>query len=128
MTHSSPEFRTEDACKKYLWDEGAVSAVVVCVLYEQDENSSVCGIRSKNPEQNERVFGRSEGGSIVLECRDQYITPLPDGTWRYQIEDLSSWTNIHGRDLMLEQAGASLTTRRSVKYISPQIRAVPASS
>jgi hypothetical protein len=64
-------------------------------------------------------------GAIVLECWNQYIKSLPDGTWRYQIDDLSSWTNLHGKDLMLQHLELALSEDRPIKLIIARLKNDP---
>jgi hypothetical protein len=55
-------------------------------------------------------------GSVVLECWTHLIgDKQPDGEWRYQIDDLSTWTNIHGKEFFVLgfNAGCRLHRRRS---------------
>jgi hypothetical protein len=75
------------------------------------------GAKTRN-KMNE-YSAEAEDRSIVLECWNQYITPLADGTWRYQLENLSSWTNIHGRDLMLEHLRIAFAEERPIRLIMP---------
>ena len=67
----------------------------------------------------------AEDGSLVLECWNQYIKLLPDGTWRYQIKDLSSWSNVHGKRLMLEHLQLALDEDRPVRLITVRLKNNP---
>src|SRR5260370_21516594 len=73
------------------------------------------GARTNN-RVNEYSAVADNNGEIVLECWDQYIDTLPDGTWRYQI-DMSKWTNSHGKGLLLQHMRIALEDARNIRLI-----------
>jgi len=67
----------------------------------------------------------AKDGAIVLECWNQHIGSLADGTWRYQLNDLSSWTNSHGKNLMLEHLGLAVNEGRPIRLIIVRLKKDP---
>ena len=66
----------------------------------------------------------ADNGKIVLECWDQYINTLADGTWRYQI-DMSKWTNSHGKDLLLQHMHIAFEEARNIRLIMVKFKNNP---
>ena len=57
-------------------------------------------------------------GSVVLECWTHLIDDKrPDGAWRYQIDDLSTWTNIHGKELLQEHLGFAFNENKPIRLV-----------
>ena len=63
----------------------------------------------------------AKDGSVVLECWNHLIERESDGAWRYQIDDLSTWTNNHGKNLLLRHLKYALEENRPVRLV----RAIP---
>src|SRR5215217_4795030 len=69
---------------------------------DKTKTQAFADLRARTNNRMNEYSAIAEDGPIVLVCWNQYIKSLPDGTWRYHIDDLSSWTNVHGKDLMQE--------------------------
>jgi hypothetical protein len=67
----------------------------------------------------------AEDRSIVLECWYQHIKSLPDRTWRYQIDNLSSWINAHGKNLMLKHLRLAVDEDRPIRLIIVKLKNNP---
>ena len=63
----------------------------------------------------------AKDGSVVLECWNHLIERESNGAWRYQIDDLSTWTNNHGKNLLVRHLKYAFEETRPVRLV----RAIP---
>lgn len=45
----------------------------------------------------------ADDGSLVLSCWQRYLTPLPNGVFRYAVNDFSRWSSKAGKSLLQDQ-------------------------
>ena len=81
------------------------------------------GARTKNKVNEYSAI--AEDGSVVLECWYQHIKSLPDQSWRYQIDNLSSWSNSHGKELMVNHLQLAADEGRRIRLIIAKLKKNP---
>jgi hypothetical protein len=67
----------------------------------------------------------AEDGSIVLECWNQHVTLVPERVWRHQIDNLSTWINAQGKNLMMKHLQLAIHEDRPIRLIIVRLKDNP---
>lgn len=58
-----------------------------------------------------------DGGSLVLSCWQQYLTSLPNGVLRYEVNDFSQWSSKLGKSLLQDHLKQTVDSTLPVRMV-----------